>query len=350
VHNWTAARPGALYDSTVGHRADLYSLVEPFVRPSGPRAVAELLETFTPYVVLNVVMVLMVGGGHPLLALALTLPAAAFLVRVFIVFHDCCHGSFFRSRRANRITGYVAGMLTLTPYDRWQREHAEHHATVGDLDRRGVGDVWTLTTTEYQAATKGRRLFYRVFRHPFIMFGIGPALLFLIGYRFSGSGHGRRERFSVYFTNAGIVAAFLVAYLTIGLPTLLLIQLPTLLLAGAAGVWLFYVQHQFDDVYWARHEAWDPMKAALEGSSYYQLPKVLQWGTGSIGLHHIHHVQPRIPFYNLQRCQDTIPAFQAVPPLTLRRSLHSLRLRFLDETGRRMVTLAAVKTGRAAAR
>jgi acyl-lipid omega-6 desaturase (Delta-12 desaturase) len=340
---------GSLYDSTVGHRADLYSLVEPFVRPSGPRAVAELLETFTPYVVLNVVMVLMVGGGHPLLALALTLPAAAFLVRVFIVFHDCCHGSFFRSRRANRITGYVAGMLTLTPYDRWQREHAEHHATVGDLDRRGVGDVWTLTTTEYQAATKGRRLFYRVFRHPFIMFGIGPALLFLIGYRFSGSGHGRRERFSVYFTNAGIVAAFLVAYLTIGLPTLLLIQLPTLLLAGAAGVWLFYVQHQFDDVYWARHEAWDPMKAALEGSSYYQLPTVLQWFTGSIGLHHIHHVQPRIPFYNLQRCQDTIPAFQAVPPLTLRRSLHSLRLRFLDETGRRMVTLAAVKTGRAAA-
>jgi omega-6 fatty acid desaturase (delta-12 desaturase) len=334
----------SLYNSIVAPRSELYALVESFVRPRWPRAVAELLETFIPYVVLNVVMVLMVGHGHPILALALTVPAAAFLVRVFIIFHDCCHGSFFRSRRANRITGYVAGILTLTPYDKWQREHAAHHATAGDLDRRGIGDVWTLTTTEYLTATKGRRLFYRAFRNPFIMFGLGPSLLFLIANRFSGSGHSSRERFSVYVTNTGIVAAFLLAYLTIGLSTLLLIQLPTLLLAGASGVWLFYVQHQFDDVYWARHEAWVPMKAALEGSSYYQLPKVLQWLTGSIGLHHIHHVQPRIPFYNLQRCQDAIPAFQAVRPLTVRHSLHSLRLRLLDETGRRMVTLAALKT------
>ncbi|MGE5813346.1 MAG: fatty acid desaturase [Acidobacteriota bacterium] len=331
-------------------RSELYSLVEPFARPRRSRAVVELLETFIPYALLNWVMVLMVTRGHPVMALVLTVPAAAFLVRVFIIFHDCCHGSFFRSRRANRITGYIAGILTLTPFDKWQREHAEHHATVGDLDRRGVGDVWTLTTAEYLAASKGRRLFYRVFRNPFIMFGIGPALLFLIRNRLCGPANSTRERFSVHVTNAGILAAMLVAYLTIGLSTLFWIQLPTLLLAGAAGVWLFYVQHQFDDVYWARHEAWDPVKAALEGSSYYQLPKVLQWLTGSIALHHIHHIQPRIPLYNLQRCQDTIPAFQAVPPLTLRRSLHSLRLRLLDETAGRMVTLASVKTGRAAAR
>jgi omega-6 fatty acid desaturase (delta-12 desaturase) len=312
--------------------------------------VAELVETFVPYVLLSVVMVTTARRGHPVVALALSGLAAAFLVRVFIIFHDCCHGSFFSSRRANRIVGYAAGLLTLTPFDKWQRSHAEHHATVGDLDRRGVGDVWTLTMNEYLAATRPKRLFYRVFRNPFVMFGLGPAILFVIGNRFSGPGATRRERFSVHFTNAGLVAALLVAHLTIGLPTLLLTQLPTLLLAGAVGVWLFYVQHQFEDAYWARRPEWEPMKAALEGSSYYKLPKVLQWFTGSIGLHHIHHVQPRIPFYNLQRCQDAIPAFHAVPPLTLRRSLDSLRLRLLDETDRRMVSFVAVNAGRGAAR
>ena len=288
--------------------------------------------------------------GHPWVTLALAVPAAAFLVRVFIIFHDCCHGSFLASRRANRALGYVAGLLTLTPFDKWQRSHAEHHATVGDLDRRGVGDVWTLTLAEYRAATLPKRLFYRVFRNPFVMLGVGPAVLFVLGNRVSGRGASTRERFSVHFTNAAIVATLLVASFTIGLKVLLLTQLPTLLLAGTAGVWLFYVQHQFEDAYWARRPAWDPMKAALEGSSYYKLPKVLQWITGSIGLHHIHHVQPRIPFYNLQRCQDAIPAFQAVPALTLRRSLDSLRLRLVDETYRRMVGWAVRPGGPAVPR
>ncbi len=318
-------------------RSDLYSSVEPFGRPRRSRAVAELLETFVPYVVLNVVMVMAVRGGHPVVALALSGLAAGFLVRLFVIFHDCCHGSFFPSRRANRIVGYATGFLTLTPFDKWQRSHAEHHATAGDLDRRGAGDVWTLTTNEYRAAPMPTRLFYRVFRNPFVMFGVGPAVLFVCGNRVCGRGASRRERFSVHFTNAALVAALLVAHLTIGLPTLLLIQTPTVLLAGAVGVWLFYVQHQFEDAYWARRGAWEPMRAALEGSSYYKLPKVLQWFTGSIGLHHIHHVQPRIPSYNLQQCQDAIPAFQAVPPLTIRRSLDSLRLRLLDETDQRMV-------------
>ena len=266
-------------------------------------------------------------------------------MRLFIIFHDCCHGSFFPSRRANRIVGYITGVFILTPFDQWQRSHSEHHATAGDLDRRGVGDVWTLTTDEYLAATGPKRLFYRVFRNPFIMFGIGPAFIFVFGNRVFGPGASKRERFSVYFTNAAIVAALVVAYLTIGLPTLLWVQLPTTLLAGAVGVWLFYVQHQFEDVYWAHHEEWDPMRAALEGSSYYKLPKVLQWFTGSIGLHHIHHVQPRIPCYNLQRCQDAVPVFQAVPPLTLRRSLDSLGLRLLDESNRRMVSWRRVTSG-----
>ncbi len=323
-------------------RSELLSSVEPFGRPRQSRAAAELLETFIPYLVLNAFMVMAVRRGHPVVALALSGPAAAFLVRVFVIFHDCCHGSFFSSRRLNRIVGYAAGLLTLTPFDKWQRSHAEHHASAGDLDRRGVGDVWTLTTTEYQAATAPKRLLYRVFRNPFVMFGAGPAIVFVLGNRVFDAGATRRERFSVHFTNAGLVTSLLVAHWTIGLPTLMLIQLPTLFLAGAVGVWLFYVQHQFEDVYWARRGAWEPTRAALEGSSYYKLPKVLQWFTGSIGLHHIHHVQPRIPSYNLQPCQDAVPAFQAVPPLTLRRSLESLRLRLFDETDQRMVSWVAV--------
>jgi acyl-lipid omega-6 desaturase (Delta-12 desaturase) len=202
----------------------------------------------------------------------------------------------------------------LTPFDKWQRSAAEHHATAGDLDRRGVGDVWTLTTREYQAATAAQRLFYRVFRNPFVRFGVGPAILFVFGNRVFGAGATRRERFSVHFTNAGLVTALLVAHWTIGLPTLMLIQLPTLFLAGAVGVWLFYVQHQFEDVYWARRGAWEPMRAALEGSSYYKLPKVLQWFTGSIGLHHIHHVQPPYPVVQPATVPGRRPGVPGGPP------------------------------------
>ena len=297
--------------------------------------------TFVPYLVLVAAMMIIARRGHPILALALSVIGAAFLVRIFVIFHDCCHGSFIGSRRANRVVGYIAGILTATPFEKWQQSHAKHHATVGDLDRRGAGDVWTLTVEEFRAATPARRLFYRVFRNPFVMFGIGPALIFLVGNRFAAGGS-KRERISVYVTNAALVTAIVVAHLTVGLSILLFTILPTMLLAGTVGVWLFYVQHQFDEVYWARREDWDPLKAALEGSSYYKLPKVLQWFTGSIGLHHIHHVQPRIPLYNLQECQDTIPTFQGVPALTIRRSLDSLRLRLFDEAKGRMVTWTEV--------
>jgi len=315
-------------------------MAEPFSRPRAARAAVEIAWTFGPYLALTTAMMLLVRQGHPWLAVPVSVLAAGFLVRVFIIFHDCCHGSFLSSRRANRVVGYAAGLLTLTPFEKWQRAHAEHHAGVGDLDRRGTGDVWTMTVAEYEAAPLWKRIFYRTFRNPFVLLGIGPALVFLIDHRWAWSGKSRRERFSVHFTNAGIVIALVGAHLTIGLPIFLMTQVPTQLLAGAIGVWLFYVQHQFEDVYWARRPEWEPVKAALEGSSYYKLPRVLQWLTGSIGLHHIHHVQPRIPFYNLQSCQAAIPEFQAVPVLTIRRSLHSLRLRLVDEERQHMVTWA----------
>jgi omega-6 fatty acid desaturase (delta-12 desaturase) len=326
----------------VAHRSDLLALVEPFRRPRAARASAELLQTLLPYLALAASMIFLARWGHAWIALALSIPTAGFLVRIFIIFHDCCHGSFFPSRRANRLVGLVTGFLTMTPFDKWQRSHAEHHATAGDLDRRGAGDVWTLTVGEYLAAPRWKRLFYHLFRNPFIMLGLGPGLLFVLGNRWP-SGGTKRERFSVHFTNAGIVAALTAAHFTVGLQPFLLAMGPTLLLAATAGVWLFYVQHQFEDAYWVRRPAWDPVQAALEGSSYYKLPRVLQWITGNIGLHHVHHVQPRIPFYDLPRCQEAVAAFQAVTPLTLRGSLRSLRLRLVDESRRRMVGWAEVK-------
>jgi acyl-lipid omega-6 desaturase (Delta-12 desaturase) len=298
--------------------------------------------TFVPYLALTVATMLLVRLGHPWLAVPVLVAASLFLVRVFIIFHDCCHGSFLPSRRANRVVGYAAGLLTLTPFDEWQRSHAEHHAGVGDLDRRGAGDVWTMTVAEYLEAPRWKRIFYRTFRNPIVMLGIGPAVLFVIGNRWPSSRDGRKDRLSVHVVNAGIAVTLVVAHLTIGLPVFLATQVPVAALAASIGVWLFYVQHQFEDVYWARRPAWKPMRAALEGSSYYKLPRVLQWLTGSIGLHHIHHVQPRIPFYNLQSCQAAIPVFQAVPSLTIRRSLHSLRLRLVDEERQRMVTWAGL--------
>jgi omega-6 fatty acid desaturase (delta-12 desaturase) len=329
-------------------KPDWYSSIAPFARPDVRKATWQLAETLVLYAGVWAAMIWLAHRTHPYLMLALAVPGAGLLVRIFIIFHDCCHGSFLPSRRANRIVGYITGLLTLTPFDLWQRTHARHHATVGDLDRRGVGDVWTLTLDEYLAASRTRRLFYRVFRNPFVMLGIGPAVLFVLANRVSGRGANRTERLSVHVTNAGLVAVAVAASFTIGFWTFVAVQGPLLLLAGSAGVWLFYVQHQFEDAYWARHEAWDPFRAALAGSSYYKLPKVLQWFSGSIGLHHIHHVQPRVPNYKLQQCQDSVALFQAVEPLSIGRSLRSLHLRLWDERRQRMVGCRAIgRTARA---
>jgi omega-6 fatty acid desaturase (delta-12 desaturase) len=266
-------------------------------------------------------------------------------VRIFIFFHDCGHGSFFASRQTNKILGYITGILTFTPYEDWRHAHAVHHATAADLDRRGVGDLWTMTVEEYLASSNRKRLAYRIYRNPFIMFGLGPTVVFLITQRLPHKGAGRRERQSVWITNGAILAILVLAHLTIGLRTYLLIQIPIILIAGAAGIWLFYVQHQYEGVYWARHEEWDPVKAALRGSSYYKLPKVLQWFTGNIGLHHIHHLRPRVPNYHLQQCYDELSVMQTVDALTLRRSINSLWLKLWDEDHQKMISFRTLKLG-----
>jgi len=327
-----------------------YAAFSQYETPCHRKAGWQLLNTFAPYLALWVLMVFAVRQGYPYwITLVLTAGATGFLIRIFIFFHDCCHGSFFASDRANRILGTVAGILTLTSYDDWRRAHAGHHATAGDLDRRGIGDVWTMTVEEYLAAPALKRLAYRCLRHPVVMFGLVPAGLSLICHRFPHSGAGRRERRSVLVTNAAIAAILAVSSLTIGVGTFLAIQLPITIMAGTLGVWMFYVQHQFEGVYWARHQDWDPMRAALEGSSYYRLPPVLRWLTGNIGLHHIHHARPGIPNYNLQQCHDAIQPVQAVEPLTIRGSLRSLRMNLWDEREGRLVSFRSIKDRQARA-
>jgi len=321
-----------------------YPATARYGKPDIRRATWQIIDTFVPYAVLWVLMVLTVRNGYPYgMTLALATLAGGLLVRIFILFHDCCHGSFFGSRRANTVLGYITGILVFTAFDDWRRAHGRHHATFGDLDRRGTGDVWTLTVAEYRAAPLRTRLIYRLFRNPLILFGLGPVILFLIINRFPTAGAKRHDRISVLVTDLAILAVMGLAGLTIGLRTYLLIQLPIILVASSVGMWLFYVQHQFEGVYWARHENWDPMRVALEGSSYYRLPKVLQWFTGNIGLHHVHHVRPRIPNYHLQHCYDGTPALQVVRPLTLRGSLKSLRLNIWDEAQHKLVGFRELK-------
>lgn len=325
-------------------REELIQAVAKYAQPDFRKALGQIANTFLPYFGLWALMILTAAYGLPAwTTLLLAVPAAGFLVRIFILFHDCCHGAFFASRTANRILGYIAGILTFTAYEDWKRTHVIHHAAAGNLDRRGTGDIWTLTVDEYLAASRPKRLAYRSFRNPLLLFSIIPWALFLVLQRFPGPGARKRERNSVIYTNLAIAALMLVMGLTLGFQDYLLIQLPILMMAASAGMWLFYVQHQYEDVYWARSQSWDLTSSGLEGSSYYKLPKVLQWIVGNIGLHHIHHVRANIPNYNLQRCYDEVPALQRVTPLTIRKSLKSLCLNLWDEQKQKLVSFRSVK-------
>jgi len=236
-----------------------------------------------------------------------------------------------RSSSGHDVLGFVTGVLTFTPYLQWRHKHALHHATSGDLDRRGTGDIWTLTVLEYVAAPLWKRLAYRFFRNPFVLFVLAPLYLFLIHQRFPSRGIGRRERLGVHWTNGALLLIAIVMSLTIGLKAYVLIQLPVMALTGTVGLWLFYVQHQFEGVYWKRRANWGFAEAALNGSSFYKLPRILQWFSGNIGFHHIHHLSPRIPNYNLESCHRADPLFQTVKPITLLSSLRSFTYRLWDE-------------------
>jgi omega-6 fatty acid desaturase (delta-12 desaturase) len=265
------------------------------------------------------------------LMLPLAILAAGFLVRIFIIFHDCGHGSFFKSKRANNAVGVIAGLLNLTPYRYWRWQHALHHGTAGDLDHRGSGDIWTLTVQEYLRRTRWKRFAYRLARNPLVLFVAAPLYIFVVHHRFAAPAAPDRERRSVRYTNWALLGIMVAMSTLIGLKAVLIIQLSVSAFAGAAGLWLFYVQHQFEGAYWARSDDWNYTAAALQGSSFYKLPRILQWFTGNIGFHHIHHLSPRIPNYHLQRCHDADPFFETIKPLTLFGSLKSLTFRLWDE-------------------
>lgn len=312
------------------------SIVARYQQPSAKRALWQLTNTFGPYALLWYAMY------HALqVSLWLTVPLAVLsgglLVRIFIIFHDCAHGSYFKSRRANEIVGFIAGVLTFTPYSHWRGEHAIHHASAGNLDKRGIGEVWTMTVQEYLAAPRERRLAYRLVRNPLVLFVLAPLFVFAIKQRFASGKADRRQRRSVWSTNAALLCMVAMFVWIFGIVPYLLIQSIALTLAGAAGLWLFYVQHQFEDVYWERGAHWDHTAAALQGSSFYKLPRMLQWFSGNIGFHHIHHLSPRIPNYNLQKCHESDRLFEQVKPVTLASSLKCLTFRFWDEQGRRLV-------------
>jgi omega-6 fatty acid desaturase (delta-12 desaturase) len=302
-----------------------------------------MCNTLIPYAALWVLMYVSLSISYWLLV-PLAVLAAGFLVRIFIIHHDCGHGAYFKSRRANDVWGFITGVLTLTPYYLWRWEHAVHHAASGDLDRRGTGDVWTLTVQEYLEASRWKKFSYRLARNPLVLFVIAPLFLFLIKHRIPNAKAGKRERISVHWTNLAVAMVALVMIAIFGLKTYLLLQVSIIAMAGSAGVWLFYVQHQFEGVYWERAEHWDYVTASLQGSSFYKLPKVLQWFTGSIGFHHIHHLSARIPNYNLERCHKAEPLFQTVKPVTLFSSFKSFTFRLWDEQSRRLVGYPHLRT------
>ena len=316
--------------------AEWKKIVAEFQQPSTGRALWQIVNTFGAYALLWYLMYLSLALSW-WLTVPLAVLAGAFLVRVFIIFHDCGHGSFFKSRRANDALGFIAGVLTLTPYYHWRWEHAIHHASAGDLDKRGTGDVWTMTVQEYLEASRWKRFAYRLARNPVVLFVIAPLFMFVVLQRLPSSQANPRERWSVHWMNLAIAIMAGSLSWTFGPVQYLLIQLTVMAVAGGAGVWMFYVQHQFEDVYWERSEEWDYTAAALQGSSFYKLPKILQWFSGNIGFHHIHHLSSRIPNYNLERCHRSHPMFRNVKPITMRSSLKSFPLRLWDEKLKKLV-------------
>jgi acyl-lipid omega-6 desaturase (Delta-12 desaturase) len=344
----TADAPSAPDAPSALEPADWNKTLAPYACSSPRRSALDIATSVVPYIALWVLMYLSLSVSY-WLTLALAIPAAGFAVRSFIVFHDCTHGSFMGSKRANAWVGTIVGVLVFQCFRSWKLEHAIHHATAGDLDRRGVGDVDTITLAEYKSKGRLGRLAYRLFRNPLVMFGIGPFVAMLIVPRIPEKGMRPRVRNSILATNAALIVLIGALCWLMSWQAFLEIQIPVLMISGATGIWLFYVQHQFEDAYWESAEHWSYADAALRGSSYLRLPKVLQFFTGNIGLHHVHHLSARIPNYNLQRAHDDNPIFHEVPVLSLVDGLRAVRLKLYDEDQGRMVTWAQARQSIAAA-
>ncbi|WML53067.1 fatty acid desaturase [Neobacillus sp. PS3-12] len=305
-------------------------------------SVWQLINTIIPFILLWFLAYRSLSISY-IITFIFSVAAAGFLVRIFIIFHDCCHHSFFKNRLANKIIGTITGVLTLFPYEQWAHEHSVHHATSSNLDKRGVGDLWMLTVQEYRASSPGVKLGYRLYRNPFIMFVLGPIYQFLLKNRFNRKAARKKERINTYLTNLLIILVSSLLCLAIGWKAFLLVEGPIFLLSGSAGIWLFYVQHTFEDSYFEGNKDWDYVKAAVEGSSFYKLPKLLQWLTGNIGYHHVHHLSPRIPNYSLESAHNQTKVLQNVPTITLSESISCLRYHLWDGEMKKFVGFNQVK-------
>ena len=323
-------------------RPEWATQLDPYSRPVAWRTWLDIATSIVPYLALSVAMYLLLDVSY-WLVLAVGIPAAGFLLRTFILFHDCTHGSLFDSRKANNAWGVGLGLVVMHPFSNWRWHHAAHHGSAGDLDRRGQGDVPTMTLAEWEAASTGKKTAYWLFRHPMVMFTIGPLWSLVIGPRIPPKNASKKLARSVHLTNLALLFLITGICVLIGPLDYLLIQAPTVFLAGSAGVWLFYVQHQFEDVYWENADAWKYEAAALQGSSYLRLPQPLQFFTGNIGLHHVHHLNARIPNYNLQSAHDDNEIFHSVPVLTFMDGIRCTRLKLWDEEQGKLVTFAEAR-------
>jgi acyl-lipid omega-6 desaturase (Delta-12 desaturase) len=322
--------------------AELNKMLAPYQKANSRHSVLQLVNTLVPYFALWYLMVRSLAVSYAL-TLALAVVAALFLVRVFIFFHDCGHNSFFPSKKANKLVGFWLGVLVFTPGEHWWHSHAIHHATSGNLDKRGEGDVETLTQEEYLQAKWSKRLGYRFFRNPFVMFGLGPVFMFLLMHRLPIPRYGKKETMSVIKADLAILAIGTIMSLLIGVKAYLMIQVPIMWMAGAFGIWLFYIQHQFEETYWERDPEWNYVASALLGASFYKLPGILQWFSGNIGYHHIHHLSPRIPNYNLDKAHDNSPVIQKwAHRIDWLGGMRAVRLKVWDEPLRRMQSLPAL--------
>jgi omega-6 fatty acid desaturase (delta-12 desaturase) len=316
--------------------------IAPFEQSTTKQSIWQIINTLGPFIILWYLAYISLSVSY-WLALIPAVFAAGFLTRIFIIFHDCTHHSFFKDRRANRIVGTIMGVLTLFPFDQWGHEHSVHHATSGNLDKRGTGDIWTLTVDEYLAAPFKLRFAYRFYRNPLVMFGLGPIYVFLLKNRFNRKGARKKEKNNTYLTNALIVVFAALLCLAVGWQSFLLVQGSIFMISGSIGIWLFYVQHTFEDSYFEENEEWEYVLAAVEGSSFYKLPKLMQFLTGNIGYHHVHHLSPRVPNYKLEMAHNNTQPLENVPTITLATSLSSLRFRLWDEESKNFVSFKDIK-------
>lgn len=319
-----------------------HTIVSKYNKPRISRSVWQLINSVGFYFLVWIAIVLVMKVS-PWLTIPLILLAAGLLVRIFIIFHDCGHGSFFRSKKLNRIVGSACGILAFTPFYKWTDSHLYHHQTVGNLDKRGDGDVWTMTVEEYQNSKAGKQFLYRLFRHPVFLIGIAGPLNFMVYSRFTRKTMTKKQKHNIYLTNVILAILITGMSLLIGWKTFLIIQIPVMALAAMGGIYLFYFQHQFDDVIWRRNKEWNYKDMALDGSSFFKLPVVLQWFTGNIGFHHVHHLGPTIPNYNLSKCHKENQIFNQIKPFTIIHSLRALNLRLWDEKNQRIITFREMK-------